>query len=87
MTAGLPGCAPSADGERVDGGRATRTTTLPWRPRRRFIPTIRTTPWRADFDHAMEKLQRELPGSAVNTPLVLERIAGMGLRWGTSDGN
>src|ERR1035437_10939904 len=41
MAAGLPGCAPLADGERVDGGRATRTTTLSWRPRRRFIPTIR----------------------------------------------
>lgn len=46
-----------------------------------------TTPGRAEFDQAMEKLQRELPGSAVNTPLALERIAGMGLRWGTSDGN
>src|ERR1035437_8008526 len=42
ITAGPPGCAPSADGERVDGGRAMRTTTVPWRPRRRFIPTIRT---------------------------------------------
>ena len=37
MTAGLPVCAPSADGERVDGGRAPRTTTSSWRPRRRFI--------------------------------------------------
>src|ERR1035437_505161 len=40
MTAGLPVCAPSADGERVDSGGALRATTLPWRPRRRFIPTI-----------------------------------------------
>jgi Poly (ADP-ribose) glycohydrolase (PARG) len=46
-----------------------------------------TTPGRAEFDQAMEKLRRELPGSAVNTPLALERIAGMGLRWGASDGN
>lgn len=46
-----------------------------------------TAPGRAEFDQAMEKLQRELPGPAVNTPSALERIAGMGLRWGAGDGN
>src|SRR5450759_2246968 len=40
MTAGLPVCAPSPNGERVDSGGAVGTTTLPWRPSRRFIPTI-----------------------------------------------
>jgi len=40
MTAGLPVCAPSPNDERVDSGGALRATTLPWRPRRRFIPTI-----------------------------------------------
>ena len=40
MTAGLPVCAPSPDGERVNRGGATRATTVPWRPSRRVIPTI-----------------------------------------------
>src|SRR5674476_1176249 len=40
MTAGIPGCAPSADGERVDICGANRATTSPWRSSRRFIPTI-----------------------------------------------
>ena len=40
MAVGLRVCAPSRDGERVDSGGAGRATTIPWRPNRRFMPTI-----------------------------------------------
>ena len=42
MAVGLPVCAPSLDGERVNSGGAGCTSTIPWRPNRRFIPTIPT---------------------------------------------
>jgi len=38
---GLPVCAPSRDGERVDSGGAMRVSTIPRRTSHRFIPTIR----------------------------------------------
>ncbi len=37
---GLPICAPSSDGQRVDRGGTAGISTLPWRSSRRFIPTI-----------------------------------------------
>lgn len=40
MLAGLPVCAPSADGERVDSGGEDGISALPWRSSRRFIATM-----------------------------------------------